>query len=173
MSSSSWSVRIAGGQSYSEQTLQSDGLTPGATVNHDGLTFTWPGAAPGTPDNVAAGGQTIEVSGSGKTLGLLGSGDYGTATGTGTITYTDGTKQSFTLPFSDWYASSPQPGGDVLYTFPYHNNQTGKASNAVSIYYQPIPLKANKQVQYVTLPNVSQEVAASQTAMHIFAISIG
>jgi beta-glucosidase len=142
-------------------------------VNHDGLTFTWPAAAPVTPDNVVAGGQTIAVSGSGKSLGLLGTGDYGTATGTGTITYTDGTTQSFTLPFSDWYANSPQPAGDVLYTFPYHNSQTGKANNAVSIYYHPIPLKANKQVEYVTLPNVSQGVAASQTAMHIFAISIG
>jgi beta-glucosidase len=162
-----------GGQSYSAQTLQSDGLTPGATVNHDGLAFTWPGAAPGTADNVVAGGQTIDVSGSGKTLGLLGSGAYGTATGTGTITYTDGTKQSFTLPFSDWYANSPQPSGDILYTFPYHNSQSGKASRAVSIYYQPIPLRPKKQVHYITLPNVSQGVATSQTAMHIFALSIG
>jgi beta-glucosidase len=162
-----------GGQSYSEQTLQSDGLTPGATVNHDGLTFSWPTAAPGSPDNVVAGGQTLELSGSGKTFGLLGTGDYGTATGTGTITYTDGTTQSFTLSFPDWYANSPQPGGDILDTFPYHDSQTGKASNVVSIYYEAIPLKASKQVQYVTLPDVSQGVSTNQTAMHIFAISIG
>ena len=112
-----------GGQSYSAQTLQSDGLTPGATVNHDGLTFIWPNVAPGVPDNVVAGGQTIEVSGSGKTLGLLGTGDYGTATGTGTISYTDGSTQSFTLSFSDWYANSPQPGGNVLDTFPVPQHQ--------------------------------------------------
>ncbi len=162
-----------GGESYSEQSLQADGLTPGATVNHDGLTFTWPSAAPGTPDNLVASGQTIELSGVGKTLGLLGTGDYGTATGTGTITYTDGTQQSFALSFSDWYANSAQPGGDVLDTFPYHNTQTGKGSNSVSIYYQAIPLKASKQVAYVTLPDVSQGVALNQAAMHIFAIAIG
>ena len=98
---------------------------PGATVSHDGLIFTWPGAAPGTADNVVASGQTIELSGSGKTLGILGSGDYGTATGSGTITYTDGTNQPFTLSLSDWYSNSPQPGGDVLDTFPYHNSQCG------------------------------------------------
>jgi beta-glucosidase len=162
-----------GGLSYSEQTLESDGLTPGATVSHDGLAFTWPDATPGTPDNVVAAGQTIELSGSGKTLGVLGTGDYGTTTGTGTITYTDGTTQSFTLSLSDWYANSPQPGGDILDTFPYHNSQTGKASNAVSIYYQPIPLKPAKQVEYVTLPDVTQGVAPGQAAMHVFAIAIG
>jgi beta-glucosidase len=162
-----------GGQSYSEQTLQADGLTPGATVNHDGLAFTWPDAAPGTPDNVVAGGQTIAVSGSGKTLGLLGTGDYGTASGTGVITYTDGTTQPFPLSFADWYANSAQAGGDILDTFPYHNTQTCKGSNKVSIYYQAIALKAGKQVKFVTLPDVSQGVSANQTAMHIFAISIG
>jgi len=162
-----------GGQSYSAQTLQSDGLAPGAQVTHDGLTFIWPDAAPGAADNVVAAGQTIGVSGSGKTLGLLGAGDYGTATGSGTITYTDGNTQSFTLSFSDWYASAPQRGGDILATFPYHNSKTGKAGNAVSIFYQAVPLKAGKQVQYVTLPDVSQGVSTNQVAMHVFAISIG
>ena len=33
------------------------GLTPGATVNHDGVAFTWPNAAAGTADNFIAGGQ--------------------------------------------------------------------------------------------------------------------
>ena len=142
-------------------------------MSHDGLSFAWPSAAPGTPDNVVASGQTIDVSGSRKILGLLGTGDYGTASGTGTVTYTDGTTKSFALSFSDWYANSPQPGGDVLATFPYDNSQTGKANNAVSIYYAAILLNAGKQVQYVTLPDVSQGVATNQVAMHIFAISIG
>ncbi|MBV9195251.1 MAG: glycoside hydrolase family 3 C-terminal domain-containing protein [Solirubrobacterales bacterium] len=162
-----------GGQSYSEQTLENDGLSPGATVNHDGLSFTWPSAAPGTPDNVVARGQTTELSGSGKTLGFLATGDYGTATGAGTITYTDGTTQSFTLAFSDWYANSAQPGGDILDTFPYHNSQTGKAANAVSIYYQGIPLKAGKAIEYLTLPDVGSGVSSGQLAMHIFGVAIG
>ncbi len=162
-----------GGESYSAETLQSDGLTPGATFSHDGLSFTWPNAAPGTPDNVVASGQTIAVSGSGATLGLLGTGDYGTATGTGTITYTDGTQQPFTLSFPDWYANAASDGGDVLDTFPYHNTQTGKGANKVSLYYESIPLQAGKQVEFVTLPNVSSGVATNQTAMHIFAVSIG
>ena len=162
-----------GGQSYSEQTLETDGLTPGATFTHDGLSFSWPSAQPGTNDNVVASGQTISLSGSGSTLGILGTGDYGTASGTGTIIYTDGTKQTFSLALSDWYSNSPQPGGDVLDTFPYHNSQTGKASNAVSIYYMPVSLKSGKTVKYVTLPDVSQGVQTNTIAMHIFAVAIG
>src|SRR5262249_29114082 len=98
-----------GGASYSAQALAAatPSLTPGATFTHDGLTFTWPNAQPGTPDNVVAGGvaggQTIAVSGSGTTLGLIGSGDYGTPTGTATITYTDGSTQSVSVTFADWW----------------------------------------------------------------------
>ncbi len=162
-----------GGLSYSEETLEADGLTPGATVTHDGLAFTWPDASPGTNDNVVAQGQTISPSGSGSTLGFLGTGDYGTASGRATITYTDGTTQSFSLAFSDWYANSAQPDGDILDSFPYHNSKTGKSNNEVSIYYASVPLKSGKTVKYVTLPDVSQGVATSVVAMHIFAMSIG
>jgi hypothetical protein len=162
-----------GGQSYSEQTLQTDGLTPGATFTHDGLTFIWPSGQPGMTDNVVASGQTISLSGSGSTLGILGTGDYGTASGTATIIYTDGTKQSFSLALSDWYSNSAQPGGDILDTFPYHNAQTGQSSNRVSIYYAPVPLKPGKSVKYVTLPDVSQGVQTNVVAMHIFAMAAG
>ncbi|HZC51089.1 MAG TPA: glycoside hydrolase family 3 C-terminal domain-containing protein, partial [Mycobacterium sp.] len=97
-----------GGASYSAQALAAatPSLTPGASVTHDGLTFTWPDAQPGTPDNVVAGGQTVPLTGSGSTVGLLGAGDYGTASGTATITYSDGTSQSFPLSFADWWANT-------------------------------------------------------------------
>ncbi len=161
-----------GGFSYSAQTLAAVGLTPGAAVSHDGLAFTWPDAAPGTPDNVVAAGQTVPLSGSGTTLGFLGTGDYGTATGTGTITYTDGTTQSFTLGFPDWYANLAGPGGDILATVPYINKAGGKATQQVSIYYDSVPLQSGKTVQYVTLPDFSQGVTSGQTAMHVFAMAI-
>ena len=160
------------GASYSAEALAADGLTPGATFSHDGLSFAWPDAAAGSSDNVVASGQTIAVSGSGSTLGIIGTGDYGAATGTGTITYTDGTTQAFTLSLPDWFANAAPAGSDIVDTFPYHNNQTGKGQ-AVSLYYMPIPLDPSKQVAYVTLPDVSVGVAVNQTAMHIFAMAIG
>ncbi|HEU5420405.1 MAG TPA: glycoside hydrolase family 3 C-terminal domain-containing protein [Streptosporangiaceae bacterium] len=162
-----------GGYSYSAQALAAKGITPSATITHDGLTFTWPDAAPGTADNVAAGGQTITMSGSGQTLGVLGTGDYGTASGTGTIVYTDGTTQQFSLTFSDWWANQASPGGDILTTVPYINTSGGKLNQNVSIYYAGVPLQAGKTVQYVTLPDVSSPVSSGTTAMHIFAMTIG
>src|SRR5262249_11236614 len=88
-----------GGASYSGQALAAAPpvLRPGAPVPHDGLPFTGPTAQPGTPDTVVAGGQPAPLPGPGSTLGLLGAGDYGPASGTATITYTDGSSQSFPL----------------------------------------------------------------------------
>ncbi len=162
-----------GGVSYSAQALAAAGITPGAAITHDGLSFTWPNAAAGTADNVVAEGQTFALSGSGTTLGLLGTGDYGTASGTGTIVYTDGTTQQFALTFSDWWANQASPGGDILTTLPYINNPGGQQNQHVSVYYAGIPLQQGKTVQYVTLPDVSSGVAAGTTAMHIFAAAIG
>jgi beta-glucosidase len=164
-----------GGASYSAQALAAatPSLTPGATVTHDGLTLTWPNAQPGTPDNVVAGGQTVPLTGSGSTLGLLGAGDYGTASGTATITYTDGSSQSFPLSYADWWANAPTAGDDILTSLPYINQPTGRQNQRVSIYYASLPLAAGKTPQYLTLPNVSQGAVAGATAMHIFAVAIG
>ncbi len=167
-----------GGASYSAQALAAatPSLTPGATFTHDGLTFTWPDSQPGTQDNVVAGGvaggQTIAISGSGHTLGLIGAGDYGSPTGTATVTYTDGTTQSYTVSFADWW-SNAATGGDVLTSVPYLNNAGGKESQEVSLYYAGIPLQQGKTVRYLTLPDVSDGAASGTTAMHIFAIAIG
>ena len=163
-----------GGFSYSAQALAAAGLSPGTKITHDGMTFTWPDAQPGTADNVAAGGQIIDLSGAGATLGLLGAGDYGTASGTGTITYTDGSTQQFNLTFPDWWANAAPPGGDILATVPYINTPTGKLyQGGVSVYYAGIPLQQGKTVKSVTLPNLGLGVSPGETAMHIFAISIG
>ena len=167
-----------GNASFSAQALAAatPSLTPGATFTHDGLTFTWPDVKPGSPDNVVAGGvaggQTILVSGTGHTLGLIGAGDYGSPTGTATVTYTDGTSESHSVSFADWWANAAT-GGDVLTTLPYLNNSSGRLNQQVSLYYAPIPLRAGKTVQSVTLPDISDGANAGTAAMHIFAIAIG
>jgi len=162
-----------GGNSLSAEAIAAAGITPGSTITHDGLTFTWPSASSGTADNVVAGGQTFGLSGSGATLGFLGLGDYGTASGTGSITYTDGTTQPFTIGFADWWSNTAVAGGDIVASFAYINSPTGKLNQKVSLYYAAVPLQAGKTVRYVTLPDVSQGVASGETAMHIFAAAIG
>ncbi len=162
------------GRSYSAEALAAAGLTAGGTVHHDGMTFTWPSAKPASPDNVVAGGQTIAMSGSGSTLGFLGAANNGTVTGAGTVTYTDGSTQPFTLSLADWWANTAVGSGDIAATMPYINNQNGThITRKVSVYYASVPLQAGKTVAYVTLPDISQGVGNGQPAMHIFAMGIG
>jgi hypothetical protein len=109
-----------GGYSFSSDALAAAGLTPGAAVTEQGVSFTWPHYALGSCDNVRAEGQTIRLSGSGSTLGFLGSGGFGTQSGTVTISYADGTTQSATLTFADWYADNPVAGGTIVATVPWN-----------------------------------------------------
>jgi beta-glucosidase-like glycosyl hydrolase len=162
-----------GGQSLSQQALAAQGITSGGTVAHDGLTFTWPTTGTGKPDNIVAGGQTVPFTGSGTKLGFLGTADYGNASGTGLITYTDGTTQSYTLSFADWWSNSPAEGTDIVATTDYINGASGKVQQKVSVYGATVPLQAGKTVAYLTLPNVGSDAVSGQVAMHIFATAIG
>ena len=102
------------GDSFSEQSLEAAGLSPGATVTEQGLSYTWPDVPAGQPDNVETAGQTLLVNASGSTLGFLGMGDFGEQSATGTVTYTDGTTQSFTLTYPDWFTDSVAGTSDQL-----------------------------------------------------------
>jgi beta-glucosidase len=162
------------GDSFSAQALAAatPPLVAGQPVTVGGTTFTWPSAAPGTPDNVVAGGQTVELSGSGTELGFLGASQNGTASGTVTVNYTDGSSQSYQLNMADWYANSPAVGNQLLTTtssWNYQSNPIG--AHPVSIYFGSVPLAAGKTVSSVTLPTLSD--AGGTTAMHIFAMATG
>jgi len=163
------------GDSFSAEAL-ADGtptpLTPGGQVTVGGTTFTWPNVAPGTADNVVAAGQTINLSGSGTDLGFLVSSQNGTATGTVTVNYQDGSSQSFSLNAADWYADAPALGDQTLTTtssWNYQNNSIG--AHPVSIYFASVPLEAGKPVASVTLPTLDN--AGGTTALHVFGMAIG
>ena len=160
------------GASFSAQALASVGVTPGAALVHDGVTFTWPDAQANNPDNVVAAGQTIDVSGSGSTLGFLGTSEWGPTTGTGTVTYTDGTTQQFTIGFGDWANGTPPTGGDVAIRAPYGNQPGNATSWQTTVDYSPVTLDPDKTVQSVTLPQGNPVPQGGTPAMHIFAMSI-
>ena len=160
------------GASYSAQALASVGVTPGSALVHDGLTFTWPDAPANSPDNVVAAGQTIDVSGSGSTLGFLGTSEWGPSTGTGTVTYTDGTTQPFTIGFGDWANGTPPTGGDVAIRAPYGNQPGNATSWQATIDYFPVALDPAKTVQSITLPPGNPNPQGGIPALHIFGISI-
>ena len=158
-----------GEASYSAQGLAAAGLGPGATVTHDGVTFTWPDASPGQPDNTATDGQVISSSGSGTKLGFLGAAccsPTGGQSGTAFITYDDGSVVQAPLAFADWYFNDPLPGTEIVATVPW-NVPPGHPDpdHPVSVFYGAIPLDPTKTVRFVTLP--------TNPNLHIFAIAIG
>ncbi|GAB3975915.1 glycoside hydrolase family 3 C-terminal domain-containing protein [Actinoallomurus acanthiterrae] len=159
---------LDGGEfSLSAQALAGVGITPGGKVDHGGFTFTWPDVPAGKADNVLSSGQAFDYSGSGANLAFLGTANNGTASGSGVITYTDGTTQAFSISFPDWWSS----GGDTVATLPYINSKnSGRRDQTVHLYMSTVKLQAGKKVQFVTLPNVSQG-GSGANALHVFALA--
>jgi len=158
-----------GEASYSAQGLAAAGLSPGATVTHDGLTFTWPDTSPGEPDNTATDGQVIAASGSGTKLGFLGAAccaPIGGQSGTAFITYDDGSVVQAPLAFADWWTNDPLPGTEIVATVPWNvPPEHPEQDHPVSVYYTALPLDPNKTVRFVTLP--------TNLSLHVFAMAIG
>jgi phage tail protein X len=160
------------GNSFSAEALADAGIAPGSPVTSGGVTFTWPDVAAGEPDNVVASGQTIAVSGSGSTLGFLGVANNGVASGSGTITYTDGSTQSFTIEYQNWITATPVNADTLVATTSYFNRTTSGAARTPSLFAAAVPLPAGKTIASVTLPDVSSTtVSTSTVSMHIFAIA--
>jgi beta-glucosidase len=159
-----------GGDSFSEQALTAAGLAPGATVYQDGTTLTWPSAAAGTPDNVITDGQTIDLSGHGSSLVLLGSSNNGTGTGDLTVRYTDGTTQTSSISFPDWYSDAPVTGGGIVASTLHWNTSSGPGTQPVAVYSWPVPLDAAKTVASITLPAITPATSDNgELETHIFA----
>jgi len=160
-----------GGASYSAEALAGVGVTPGASVVFDGVTFTWPDVPAGTVDNYLCAGQTLSASppSGATTLAFLGSSSSGPSTGTGVITYTDHTTQSFTLTLSDWTLNGgtapPSAGNSVVVTMTYRNTPTGKQSRTVDVFYVAFALTSGKTVASVTLPSTTDK-----GQLHVFAM---
>ncbi len=153
-----------GDNSYSAEGLAAAGLPAGAGVTHDGITFSWPDAAAGTPDNVAGGGRIVAIDGSG-TLGFLGA-EAGFDTGQVLITYTDGSTQRADLAFPNWCCTDTT-GYDIVASVDHRNTQSGPANygNQYRIFYTKVALQPGKTVASVRLPD--------QRAIHVFAVAAG
>ncbi|MDB5059884.1 MAG: hypothetical protein JWO59_3356, partial [Chloroflexi bacterium] len=161
------------GTSYSAQALQSVGLSPGAKVQVNKVTFNWPDTAQNTNDNITATGQVIALPSArrGTTLGFLGSAVYGPSIGTGSIKYSDGSVQHFQLGFSDWALQgiNPKPnyGNTIVAMMPYRNVRTGPHVSQTYIFYTGVALQQKKKVVSFTLPS-----STNQGQLHIFAWAI-
>ncbi len=156
------------GNSWSEQALAEVGLTPGAAVTAQGVTYTWPDVARGSADNVAGGAATIWLDGQGDRLGVLGSG-IGQATGTFTVHYADGTSTAASVTFPNWCCTGDaiSGGASLVATARYRNTQNGPANFGAGyrVFAQTIPVDPSKQVVALTLP--------AESSVHVFAVGLG
>jgi beta-glucosidase len=161
------------GLNYSAQALAADGFQAGQDVTVGGIGFSWPGT--NVPDNIVAGGQVLPVSGSGRLLGFLGASAFGNTSGPGTIVYTDGTTQAYTLAFADWWSGSATAGTSIAATTSYINTGTNSSqqNQTVHVYLGWVSLDPTKTVRYVILPDIAENgQVAGQPAMHVFAMGI-
>ncbi|MBA2284574.1 MAG: hypothetical protein H0W02_03735 [Ktedonobacteraceae bacterium] len=167
--------------SYSAQALVTAGAAPGQTVTVNSIHFTWPNVASATPDNWQAAGQTIPFATfpGDSTLAFLGSAHFGSSIGTGTINYSDGSKQNFHLAFSDWTlnagASQPSFGNTIALTMPYRNYKGGQDHALTYVFYMQVTLQSvqtgigkAKSVVSITLPSTT-----NHGKLHVFAIASG
>ncbi|MBS2552598.1 right-handed parallel beta-helix repeat-containing protein [Catenulispora sp. NL8] len=166
------------GKSFSATALANAGLTAGADVTAAGIDFgPWHPQALDATDNVLATGQTIAVTGSGTKVGFLGFSTTHGVTENGTLNFTDGTSQAFTLTLSDWTDTTPATGDTLVATATYanqhtsaYNGSTTTASGSYSVWADTVALPAGKTLASVTLPNL---VASSATSQHLFGIALG
>ncbi|WP_460626358.1 RICIN domain-containing protein [Intrasporangium mesophilum] len=157
-----------GGSSFIAERLAAQGVTPGAKVSANGFDFTWPSSQPGTKDNVASAGETIQLSGQGNALALLGTGTSGSAGGAATVHYTDGSSTTATIGFPNWCCLATDTyGAKIAVTTMGKNTPTGPAYPTVAyrIYTKTVRIDPAKQVAAVTLP--------ANSAAHVFAMTVG
>jgi hypothetical protein len=161
------------GLNYSAQALAAAGFNAGQSTTVGGIDFDWPST--NVPDNIVAGGQVLPVNGSGRLLGFLGASAFGNTSAPGTIVYSDGSTQSYTLSFADWWSGSATPGTIIAATTPYINTgpNSSRQNQNVHVYFAWVSLDPSKTVRYVILPDISENgQVAGQPAMHVFSLGI-
>ncbi len=177
------------GNSYSEQALTAAGLARGATVTVGATVLKWPDVPAGTADSVLAEGQTILIRGSSTAtqLTFIGASTIGAEpgtgptdeSGTGTIEYTDGTDQPYSLTFDYWLKDPDSSSNTTVATAAYINDSTrasnhgvaGRRNHTARIFAVSIQLDPGKRVSSVTLPTVAS--LPGDYPMHVFAIAPG
>lgn len=161
------------GNSYSRQALAAVGLTPGATVTHNGVAFTWPDTAAAQPDNMIALNRTVAVSGKGATLGFLGATTFTTGVCRGKVFYADGTSATFSFELGR-NTALPPAGIDIVATTAYYNTSSGQNKNPMYVFYGGVSIDGSKEVAAVTILDGGYVAPNGKIrGVHLFAIGVG
>lgn len=158
------------GNSYSSEGLRAAGLNLGRSFDFNGIHFPLDGVAPAVPDDSTAQGQRLQLRYAGGTrLAFLGAAHDGPASGSGFITYADGTVQPYTLTFSDWTLNAgrarPSAGSEIAVTTTYRNRgEDGHHVERTYLFYTDVQLLLGRTPVSVTLPTSHR--------VHVFALAL-
>jgi hypothetical protein len=133
-----------GGHDYSTNLL-------GSSITWNGSTF-WFGP-PGTENAVSSTTITLPV-GHYTNVNLLGAAVNGNQPNqVFTVTYTDGSTQTFTQSMSDWFIAHTYPGETVVKTMAYRLDRDGaQQPGPVYLYGYSFAIDSSKSVKSITLP---------------------
>jgi hypothetical protein len=126
----------------------------GSSVTVNGASYAL-GAA-GANDVVSAAGQAVSLPvTNASALTFLAVGVNGNqANQTFTVTYADGSTQTFTQSLSDWFTPQHYAGETTAVTMPYRDTANGgRDSRTFLVYAYSFTLDPTRQVQSITLPN--------------------
>ena len=134
-----------------------------------GLPFLFPSCAAGAANNAVARGQRITLPESGPCLfaRFLVACSYGDASGTATVTYSDGTTSQAPLGGTDWYTG----GGSGALTTPFRYTPGGTDPHPVSLGTCDVWLDPARRPAAITLPDLGPATAGSP-ALHVFALTL-
>ena len=158
------------GFSFQAGQLSADGFGPGDEVAADGQLLSLPKVAANAADEIIARGQVIHLAkarAAGGVLGFLGAAEFGTQSGTVTVTYVGGSTTRATLRLADWYADAPAPGSEIAATALWNvpaEHAAAYGPAPVSVYYTQIRVNPNRKIATITLPKNAD--------LHLFAIGV-
>ncbi|WP_263358117.1 S53 family peptidase [Acidicapsa ligni] len=151
-----------GGAAYSANLLGNQSGPSNLVVNTQNFNL----AAPNVSNVVFGTGLPISLpQGHFTTLHILGTGVQGNQTDQSVIvTYTDGTKATFTQSFSDWFSPQGYPGEAKAMKMPYRDlNDGSQNAQTFNLYEYTFTINPFKTVKSLTLPNNRFVIAASVT----------
>ncbi|QMU96133.1 DUF5110 domain-containing protein [Microbacterium esteraromaticum] len=155
-----------GGASFSAESLERAGVTPGSTVTvgtgDAAIEYTWP-APSGAADSVSPAGQTIALAGKGTHLAILASAASGGGVNPAIeLHYADGTVSKQNVFFPNWLPQASGLGGaSVAIASMGRNSATNPAvyeypTYTYQVYSNLVRLNPSKELAYVVLPTESR-----------------
>ncbi|MET7641196.1 SGNH/GDSL hydrolase family protein [Streptomyces sp. NPDC005438] len=158
------------GNSLSAGDLRAAGWHPGARVDLDAASLTWPRSRPGTPDNVRADGQRVRLSGRGDAVNLLAAATSpgragGQVTASGRVHYRDGGSSPYRVTVGDWRGG---PLSTKAVALPHVNTANGRLTEKARLYPVTVPVLPGREVESLELP----ADPGPDSDLHVFAAAL-